>query len=210
MKTLKLITVLIGMLFINQSFAQDLIKLPEPNKTGGKPLMQVLNERQSSRDFIDKELSMQQISDLLWAANGINRPAENKRTAPTAMNSQDVDIYVVMKEGSYLYDAKNHKLILVDAADNRAMVAGTQKNFANAPLFCVMVSDISRFTRGDESQKMPWAAMDAAMVSQNINLFCAGVGLKTRPRVFMEVDNLRKALKLSATQHPMLNNPVGK
>ncbi|HSA04657.1 MAG TPA: nitroreductase family protein, partial [Tenuifilaceae bacterium] len=73
-----------------------------------------------------------------------------------------------------------------------------------------MVSDISRFTRGDESQKMPWAAMDAAMVSQNINVYCAGVGLKTRPRVFMEVDNLRKALKLNATQHPMLNNPVGK
>lgn len=188
----------------------SIIVLNKPTEVKGKTVMEAFASRASVREFSSEELSLQDISDLLWAANGINRPTEGKRTAPTAMNSQDVDIYVVMKQGSYLYDAKNHKLILVDAADNRAMVAGTQKNFANAPLFCVMVSDISRFTRGDESQKMPWAAMDAAMVSQNINVYCAGVGLKTRPRVFMEVDNLRKALKLSATQHPMINNPVGK
>jgi nitroreductase len=101
-------------------------------------------------------------------------------------------------------------MILVDSNDNRALVAGGQTNFSNARWFCVMVSDILRFKRGEDSLKMTWAAMDAAYVSQNIDLFCAGVGLKTRPRVGMDIEKLRVALKLSSTQHPMINNPVSK
>lgn len=209
---MKQLLLFLAALICTSTYAQpdSIIVLNKPTEVKGKTVMEAFANRASVREFSSEELSLQDISDLLWAANGINRTTEGKRTAPTAMNSQDVDIYVVMKQGSYLYDTKNNKLILVDAADNRAMVAAAQKNFANAPLFCVMVSDISRFTRGEETLKMLWAAMDASMVSQNINLFCAGVGLKTRPRVFMEVDNLRKALKLSSTQHPMINNPVGK
>lgn len=209
MKSLLLLFV-IGIFSTVSAQTDSVILLNKPSDVRGKNVMEAFANRASVREFSSEELSLQDISDLLWAANGINRAAEGKKTAPTAMNSQDVDIYVVMMQGSYLYDAKNHKLVLVDVADNRAMVAGAQKNFANAPLFCVMVSDISRFTRGEETQKMSWAAMDASMVSQNINLFCAGVGLKTRPRVFMEVDKLGKALKLSSTQYPMINNPVGK
>lgn len=188
----------------------SIVVLNKPSENRGKSIMEAFAARASVREFSPEELSLQDISDLLWAANGINRPDESKRTAPTAMNSQDIDIYLVMRQGSYLYDAKNHRLILVDSNDNRALVAGGQVNFSHAPLFCVMVSDISRFKRGEEPLKMTWAAMDAAYVSQNIDLFCAGVELKTRPRVGMDVEKLRAALKLSPTQHPMINNPVGK
>lgn len=185
-----------------------IIKLPEVTRVKGKNIMEAFASRASVREFDSKELDLQEVADLLWAANGINRPAEGKRTAPTAMNSQDIDVYLVNSKGAYLYDAKAHALVLVNSGDYRAVVAGTQQAFAKASLFLVMVSDLSRFQRGEESQKLSWAAMDAAIVSQNINLYCAGVGLKTRTRVYMDTDKLREVLKLTATQIPMMNNPV--
>lgn len=187
---------------------ESIIKLPEVTRVKGKNIMEAFASRASVREFDSKELDLQEVADLLWAANGINRPAEGKRTAPTAMNSQDIDVYLVNSKGAYLYDAKAHALVLVNSGDYRAVVAGTQQVFAKASLFLVMVSDLSRFQRGEESQKLSWAAMDAAIVSQNINLYCAGVGLKTRPRVYMDTDRLREVLKLTATQIPMINNPV--
>lgn len=210
--TMKQLLLFIAVSIFTTTYAQtdSIIVLIKPSENRGKNIMEAFAARASVREFSPEELSIQDISDLLWAANGVNRPDEGKRTSPTAMNSQDIDIYVVMKQGSYLYDAKNHRMILVDSNDNRALVAGGQTNFSNAPLFCVMVSDILRFKRGEDSLKMTWAAMDAAYVSQNIDLFCAGVGLKTRPRVGMDIEKLRVALKLSSTQHPMINNPVSK
>ena len=189
--------------------------LPEPNLDKGHSIMKSLSLRKSAAaaDFKNaKGLSDQELSDLLWAANGVNRPSEGKRTAPSAMNSQDVDIYVIQKSGAYLYNAKNHSLSLVTAKDKdlRALVADTQTDFANAPAMLLLVSDISKFPRGDDAFRHKLGAMDAAIVSQNISLFCSGTGLMTRVRVFMNSEALSKELKLSATQIPMLNHPVGK
>jgi SagB-type dehydrogenase family enzyme len=186
----------------------EVLSLNKPSLSRGKNIMEALASRASATEFTSDELSLQDISDLLWAANGINRPEIGKKTAPSATNSQDIDVYVVTSKGAYIYEPVQHLLKLVNAGDFRELVAGRQKNFANAPLFCIMVSDISRFRGNDDSQKMRWAAMDAAIVSQNINIFCSGVGLRTRTRAFMEADKLREALKLTPSQFPMLNNPV--
>lgn len=114
------------------------IKLPAPNRTGGKPLMESLSQRKSTRSFSDKELSSQQLSNLLWAANGFNR--DDKRTAPTANNRQELELYVVLKDGIYFYNAKEHRLTLVNKGDFRKN-AGMQEFVADAPLNILFVSD---------------------------------------------------------------------
>jgi nitroreductase len=113
-----------------------------------------------------------------------------------------------MESGIYLYDAKKHVLDLMVDGDYRRLIAGRQKNVAKAPLICLLVSDISRFKFGEDSLKLVWAAEDAGIVSQNISLFCASIGLATRPRVTMDLIKLRELLKFKKTQYVMLNNPV--
>lgn len=190
-------------------FAQvQTIALNKPDTNRGLPVMKALAQRSSQMKFDTLDLKLQDMSDLLWAANGVNRADLGKRTAPSAMNSQDIDVYVVMKKGAYLYDAKKHQLDLVASGDFRLQVAGRQTNYAGAPLFCVLVSDISRFKSGTDSTKLQMAAMDAGIVSQNIGLFCAGLGFATHPRVTMDVPGLKKTLKLTGSQYPMLNNLV--
>lgn len=185
------------------------IKLNAPDMERGLTIMKAFEKRASATSFSSKELSLQDLSDLLWASNGINRPESGKRTAPTAVNAQDVDIYVLLKSGAYLYDAKTHTLKGIAAGDNRKLVSERQTNFANAPAMLVLVSEISRFRGDDNTRKLSWAAMDAGIVSQNISLFCAGAGLVTRPRASMDTEGLRKLLNLNANQYPLLNNPVG-
>jgi len=124
------------------------------------------------------------------------------------MNAQDIDVYVSMKSGFYLYDAKTSKLELVVDGDYRKLVADKQENFATAPAICLLVSDISRFHNGSDSSKLILAAYDAGIVSQNISIFCASVGLVTRPRATMNQQKLREILKLKDSQRLMLNNPV--
>ena len=115
-------------------YAQDLkaIKLSSPDKNRGSSIMKALSDRHSDREYAAKELSLQDLSDLLWAANGINRP-DGKRTAPSALNKQDIDIYVIMKEGAYLYDAKANSLQPIAKGDHRAAVAGSQDFVKSAP-----------------------------------------------------------------------------
>ncbi len=189
--------------------AQDLkvIKLNAPDKTRGAAVMTAFANRHSDRAFATRQLSTQDLSDLLWAANGVNR-ADGKRTAPSALNKQDVDIYVVMKEGAYLYDAKAHALKPVAEGDHRAAVGGGQDFVKDAPVSLVLVSDLSRFgNMGDRVKLM--AAMDAGIVAENICVCCAGLGLSTVPRASMDQDALRKTLKLSDSQELMMNTPVG-
>jgi SagB-type dehydrogenase family enzyme len=184
------------------------IILNQPDTNRGLPVMKAFAQRSSQAKFDTLNLKLQDLSDLLWAADGINRAELGKRTAPSAMNSQDVDVYVVMKAGAYLYDAKKHELDLVTVGDFRLQVAGRQENFAGAPVFCVLVSDISRFKNGTDSVKLQMAALDAGIVSQNIGLFCAGTGLATHPRVTMDIPKLKEALKLKSSQYLMINNLV--
>ena len=184
------------------------IVLNKPDTGRGVNVMKAFAERSSQSKFDTLSLKLQDLSDLLWAADGINRVESGKRTAPSAMNAQDVDIYVALKKGFYLYDAMKHQLVLVAAGDFRQQVAGRQENFAGAPLFCVLVSDISRFKNGSDSLKLSWAALDAGIISQNIGLFCAGTGFATHPRVTMDVPKLREILKLKPSQYPLINNLV--
>jgi SagB-type dehydrogenase family enzyme len=184
------------------------IVLNQPDLNRGLPVMKAFAQRSSQTKFDTLSLKLQDLSDLLWAANGVNRADAGKRTAPSAMNAQDVDVYVVMKAGAYLYDAKKHQLDLVATGDHRLLVAGRQENFGTAPLFCLLVSDISRFKSGNDSTKLILAAYDSGIVSQNIDIICAGLDLATRPRATMDQQKLREVLKLKSSQYLMLNNPV--
>lgn len=185
------------------------IQLQAPDKERGASVMQALADRRTERVFADKELSLRDLSDLLWAAGGINRPATGHRTSPTALNAQDVDIYVVLPDGGYLYRPERQVLEPVAEGDQRLWVAGPQDFMVNAPVFLVFVSDISRFPSGDEGVRVRLGAYDVGIVSQNVNLFCAAVGLATVPRASMDIEKLREVLRLKDSQYPMMNNPVG-
>ena len=144
------------------------------------------------------------MSDLLWAAVGINRPESGKRTAPTAMNRQEIDVYVCLPEGAYLYDAAAHELKPVAKGDFRPAVAGGQDFVKMAPVCLVIVADVNKF-KGEVL--MP--AVDAGIVSQNISLFCAATDLVTVPRASMDQVQLKSVLKLREGQQPLMNHPVG-
>lgn len=189
--------------------SDSIIQLAEADKTLPTTLMQALSDRKSTREFADKQLSLEDLSSLLWAANGVNRE-DGKRTAPSAVNAQDIDIYVCMQQGAYLYDARKNLLQRITTEDLRSAVAGNQN--VSAPLFLVMISDLSRFPErisSDRSKAESLANMDAGYVSGNTGIFCSAAQLATVPRATMDKEALAKALKLSATQLPILNNPVG-
>jgi nitroreductase len=193
--------------FIGSTQAQELksVKLLNPDKERGLPLMEALSIRASVREWSDEKLSLHDLSDLLWAADGINRPAEGKRTASSAMNAQDIDIYLFMDDGIYLYDAQQNFLNQIVTGDYRSLAGKT-----DAPVTLVLITDISRFRAGKDSLKIGWANMDAGIISQNISLFCAATGLKTRPRAsFLGADKIRELLKLKGSQYILLNHPVG-
>jgi len=198
---------LLAMTLFTSAAAQELnpIALLNPDKTRGFPVMKALDVRASVREWSSQKLNLQDLSDLLWAANGVNRPAEGKRTASSAMNAQDIDVYVFMEEGIYLYDAQKHVLNPVVSGDYRTLPGMT-----DAPVNLVLISDISKFRAGDDVLKLGWANIDCGIVSQNISLFCAATGLKTRPRAsFPGADKIRELLKLNETRHILLNHPVG-
>ncbi len=182
------------------------IKLPNPQKEGGKPLMTVLNSRSSSRSFSGKKLPLQTLSNLLWAAFGINRP-DGKRTAPSAMNRQETDIYVVAANGVYLYDAKNNALNIVSKKDIRAM-AGTQDYVREAPVTLVYVADYAKVKAGSGDIQLLEGA-DSGVIAENVYLFCASEGLATVVRAAIDKDALAKELKLRPEQKIILDQPVG-
>ena len=181
------------------------IKLPAPNKEGGKPLMQALNERQTHRDFSAKQLSDQQLSDLLWAAVGVNRP-DGKRTAPTARNCQQIEVYVFMEKGVYLYDAKEDMLKLMVKGDQRKMVA-MQPFPAEAPVLLVMVANYDKMTGMDMEHKEFYGATDCGYVCQNIYLYCASEGLHTVSLGSIQRDKIKDLLKFNGKA--ILAHPVG-
>lgn len=207
----KIVAFTTGLLICISLIAQELrpVILNPPDISRGLPVMQALQQRASTTAFSSDKLTPQDLADIIWAANGINRSAEGKRTAPSARNSQDIDTYVITVEGAYFYNPKEHLLEPISAGDHRGLVTGRQVNMANAPVMLVLVSDLSRFSGSDEALKLRWGAMDAGIVSQNIAVACAGLGMVTRPRASMDVAGLRELLKLSDTQHPLLNHPVG-
>jgi len=193
-----------------QLFAQELqeIKLNNPDKTRGSATMKALSDRMSVREYDSKELSLQDLSDLLWAANGINRP-DGRRTAPTASNRQEIDVYVVRADGAYFYDHQAHSLKPVAKGDFRGAVAGQQDFAKTAPVSLLLVINLEKLGNPTAEQTKLMGSVDAGIVCQNINIFCSAVGLVTVPRASMDKAELQKVLKLSDTQLLILNNPVG-
>ncbi len=188
--------------------APQVIKLNERNLNRGSSLMQALQDRRSVREYADEPLSPADLSDLLWAADGVNRP-DGHHTAATALNKEDVDIYVLLKEGAYLYKPAESELVLVAEGDHRELIRGGQEDFPIPPVTLVMVSTPSRFGVPDAKASMMMGAVDAGIVSQNIMLFCAANGLVTVPRASMDSAALSKLLKLEEGSIPVINNPVG-
>lgn len=189
--------------------AQELkpITLPKPQKEGGRPLMQVLNDRKSTREFGAEKLSDQQLANLLWAAYGINRP-DGHRTVPSAMNAQELDLYVVTAEGVYLYDSKELVLTPVVAGDLRAKVSG-QAYVKQAAINLVFVADYARMVKAKPEDKDFYAGTDTGYVSQNVYLYCASEGLATVVYSIGDRSGLAKAMQLRPEQKPLLGQSVG-
>jgi len=203
-------TMLTVLIFVLSVSSQELkpVSLPKPDLKRTGTLMDALLKRASVRAYKDSALSLQDLSDLLWSANGINRPDKKGRTAPSAINAQDIDIYAVTAEGVFVYDYLNHALKPVQKGDFRKKI-GKQSFVGTAPVNLILVSDLSRFNRGDDNQKVMWAAFDAGIVSENISLFCASAGLATVVRAMINFDEMKSVLKLGSTQKIMLNHPIG-
>lgn len=171
------------------------ITLSDPELHGSKPLMQTIQLRQSGRSFSSVKLSGQQLSNLLWAAAGYNRPELNKRTVPSARNWQEIDVYVMLEEGVYLYDAKSHSLEHISENDFRRFT-GTQDFVAEAPLNLVYVADTSKMTGSTDQNRDLYMGVDTGFISQNVYLYCASAGFVTVVRAMIDRDALAKALNL--------------
>lgn len=184
------------------------IQLPAPQMTGGKPLMEALKARCTTREYSSEALPPQELSNLLWAACGINRPDSGKRTAPTAMNKQEIDVYVALPEGLYLYDAKSHALGLILAQDLRE-ATGKQPFVKDAPVNLVFVANYTRMGEGPKEMQDFYAAMDTGYISQNVYLYCASAGLATVARGWVDKEALAKSMLLGADQKIMLAQTVG-
>ena len=187
-------------------FAADPILLPKPQTEGGKPLMEALRLRQSTREYSPKKLSPQMLSNLLWAAFGTNRP-DGRRTAPSANNRQEITVYAALADGLYRYDATAHRLDPVLDQDVRA-ATGTQDFVAGAPLNLVFVADLGKRSGTPEDQAF-YTGADTGFISQNVYLFCASEGLATVVRAGVDRAALAKLMKLGENQRITLVQTVG-
>jgi SagB-type dehydrogenase family enzyme len=211
-----LLVVAIIFCFVSSAIAAELIpiKLLPPDLKGGKSLMQSLQERKTSRSFNTKKLPIQVLSNLMWAACGVNRPDSGKRTAPSAVNWQEIDVYVAMEEGLYLYNAKAHVLEPVLKNDLRknttALLQPSRSSVASAPLQLIYVADYAKmsFIANDEDKKL-YSSADTGFIAQNVYLYCASEGLATVVRGMVDKEALTKEMKLRDKQKIILVQAVG-
>lgn len=183
------------------------ISLPPPEKQGGLPLMEALLMRHSSREFSPEPLPLPLLSTLLWAAYGINR-GDGGRTAPSALNAQEIDIYVALPSGAYRYDAAANSLQLVAASDVRR-ITGYQDFVDDAPLDLVYVADYTRLSRVPFSQRESYASVAAGAIAQNVYLFAASNSLATVLRAWIDRTAIAEALGLTHDQQVLLSQTVG-
>jgi SagB-type dehydrogenase family enzyme len=190
--------------------AQELkpIQLLKPQMDGGRPLMQVLKDRRSSRAFSAEKLPVQVLSNMLWAAFGVNRPDSGKRTAPSAMNWQEIDIYVATADGLYLFDAKGFKLQPLLAEDVRALTGG-QDFVREAPVNLVYVADFAKTGKATSEEREFYSAIDTGFISQNVYLYCASEGLATVVRGTVDRPALAKVMRLRPDQKIIVAQSVG-
>jgi nitroreductase len=187
------------------------LTLPKPEMKGGKPVMDTLAGRRSGREFSSKPLPPQVLSNLLWAAYGVNRPATGGRTAPSAHNWQAVDIYVAMEKALYLYDAKAHVLREVAATDARPL--STTQDFANtAPVNLVLVARMAKTQRTAEDSEadiLSWVSMEAGAIVQNVGLYCVSAGLENVVRAGVQRPAFAKLAGLAGTDNIVVAQTVG-
>jgi len=185
------------------------IALPAPETQGGMSLMQALQNRSSCRSFSEKNLDLQVLSNLLWAAYGINRPESGKRTAPSSHNIQEFSIYVFLADGVYLYDAKSNTLILIIEGDYHKY-AGTQDYVQDAAVNLVYVADYSKMTKIEKQEdKDMTASIDAGFICQNVYLYCASVDLGCVVRASINKPELAELLKLTDNLKIIIAQSVG-
>jgi nitroreductase len=205
----RVVLVILAVLLGAVALAQDLkpIELPKPDTSGGKPLMQALKNRHSDREFSADTIPLPVLSNLLWAGCGINRP-DGKRTAPSAMNWQEIDVYVATAHGLYLYDPAKNILQPILSDDIREKT-GMQPFVKEVPVNLVYVADMAKASKGSEDGKVMYTAADAAFVSENVYLFCASEGLATVVRGSFDRDVLSKIMKLRPDQKIILTQSIG-
>lgn len=190
--------------------AQENVVLPKPSKDNSVTLMQSLQNRHSSREFADKDIPDDVLSTILWAACGVNRPESGKITAPSAINAQDIIVYVVRKDGAYRYEAKDNTLVKVSGKDLRPLVAGRQSFAADAPVSLVLVSNHGKFPEQmPNDPKVRMGVLDAGYVSENICLICSALGLNTVPRMTMDTEGLKKEFGLDDSYDFIVNSQIG-
>lgn len=187
--------------------AVESIALPPPQKHGGLPLLDALAQRHSSREFATDTLPLPMLSALLWAAFGVNR-TDGKRTAPTALDAQEVDVFVALPSGAYRYDAAGNALRLVAGSDVRR-VTGYQDFVDQAPLDLVYVADYTRMKLVPAAHRASYAYVAAGAISQNVYLYCAANGLATVIRAWIDREAIANALGLTHDQQVLLSQTVG-
>lgn len=188
--------------------ATTVVALPPPRREGGLPLMEALRRRMSRRTFAPDPLPQQTLSDLLWAAAGVNRPDLGGRTAPSAMNSQEVQVYAALPAGLFLYDEAAHALRLVAAVDVRR-VTGYQDFVDTAALDLIYVADHRRMRLVPAAMRDGYAFAAAGAMAQNVYLYCASAGLATVIRAWFDHQALATAMMLEPDQRLLLAQTVG-
>lgn len=186
----------------------DATVLPKPRTEGGRPLMEALKDRKSTREFTSAEIPDQVLADLLWASFGINRSGTGHRTAPSAMNQQEIDLYVATARGVFLFDAKEGSLRPAASTDVRALTGGLP-GATNAPISLIFVADRARMEKSKGPEGEFYAAFDAGCVSQNAYLFCASAGLGTVVHEVGDRSRLAQAMGLRSDQRIILAQSVG-
>ena len=181
---------------------------PAPATTSPATLSETLKKRKSTNVFQSQSLPKEKLLDLLWAAWGINRPDSGKRTAPSAMNAQEIDIYVLTSEGAFVYDAKGNQLTAVLAQDLRAKAA-TMASMKDAPVHLVFVADYAKFRTTPQSQKELYSAAHTGFIGQNVYLYCAAEGLGAHFHTSIDRTGLKDSLKLRDDQAIVFAQVVG-
>lgn len=184
------------------------IPLPAPTMKGGKPLMEAIHERKSTKTFGNRSVTTETLSNLLWAAYGINRPETVGRTVPSAMHSYEIDIYVIMASGAYRYDAKQHALIPVAEGDLRGQT-GAKGALAGAPIDLLYVSDGARLSGSAKAKQSVYGAVHSGFIGQNVYLYCASEGLGAVFREGADRKALTQSLKLRPDQEIVFTQTVG-
>jgi hypothetical protein len=183
------------------------IILPAPRTAGGRPFLEVLATRHTTREFAARKIDLQTLSDVLWAAFGINR-SDGRRTAPSARNWQEIDIYVALPEGLYLFDSKTCRLDVIHGEDIRADT-GMQDFVGSLPLSLIYVADFARVEAEDSREHRFYSAVDAGFIAQNVYLFCASEGLATVVRGLIDRKSLVQKMSLRSDQRIIVAQTIG-